>query len=201
MMGFYSNYESVLEAEPVRHDVSPAAETDREAPPVAPSMRGARPLDRRFRFASPPLPQTFRRLGQAAPVDPNTDPNVILAQFYFGLIVPILSAKCAGDAPAAKCAEFQFRLGQIQSAVSTGIAQLTTGSPLALITLGKAVWDAKELYEDVQNELEPEAPPPPPLPAPLPPKPETGFPWWGWALGGLAVLGTGVGIYAATRRR
>ncbi len=69
-----------------------------------------------------------------------------------------------------------------------------------LITLGKAVWDAKELYEDVQNELEPEAPPPPPPPVPLPPKPETGFPWWGWALGGLAALGTGVGIYAATRR-
>lgn len=152
-----------------------------------------------YRAQSGHVPGLLRRLSSLR-LGQGVDPNVVLAQFYYGLIVPILSAKCTAESNVTKCAQFQTRLTQCQQTLDTGVTQLSANDPLAIISLASAVWCFKELYEDVQKELEPEAPPPPPLPQPLPPKPATGIPWWAWALGGLGLIGVGVGVYMAVRK-
>ena len=152
-----------------------------------------------YRAQTGHMPGLLRRLSSIR-LGETVDPNVALAQFYYGLILPILNAKCTANSNVVKCAQFQTRLAGCQQQLDAGITQLSANDPLAVITLAAAVWCSKELYEDVQKELEPEAPPPPPPPAPLPPKPVTSVPWWAWALGGLGLLGAGVGIYMAVRK-
>src|SRR3990167_9746118 len=80
------------------------------------------------------------RLGQAV------DPNVALAQFYYGLILPILNAKCTANSNVVKCAQFQTRLAGCQQTLDAGVTQLSANDPLAIITLASAVWCFKELY-------------------------------------------------------
>lgn len=152
-----------------------------------------------YRAQTGHVPSVLRRLSSIR-LGETVDPNVMLAQFYYGLILPILNSKCTAESNVVKCAQFQTRLAQCQQQLDLGVAQLAANDPTALITLTAAVWCSKELYEDVQKELEPEAPPPPPPPAPLPPKPETSIPWWAWALGALGLVGAGVGVVMAVRK-
>lgn len=53
--------------------------------------------------------------------------------------------------------------------------------------------------EPYADALGPYEPPPPFVPAPVPADPRGGPPWWAWALGLLAIVAIGVGIFLLTR--